>query len=139
MQINLKQSKQYSKRALSKAHRFSFVSRSSNRGLPGTSNMAYNFLTLYSEENFPEYRNLKSGAIRKACPYSLDTGLDTSVWCQPLVVVLCRNKQYFSDWIQYIVNVHYCTNSTLPVVVIFNIYHLKCFNCLKHFTNASGM
>lgn len=74
MQINLKQSKQYSKRALSKAHRFSFVSHSSNRGSPSISNMAYNFLTLYSEENFPEHENLKSGEIRETCPYSLGMG-----------------------------------------------------------------
>lgn len=101
--------------------------------------MANNFLTLHSEENFLEYGKLKSGAIRNACLYSLDTGLDISVLCQLLVVVLCRNKQeYFRDCFQYIVNVQYCTNSTSPVIVIFNFEHAVCFNCLKHFTNPSG-
>lgn len=49
MQINLKQSKQYSNGVLSKSHCFSFVLHSSNRDLPGASNMAYKFLVLLGE------------------------------------------------------------------------------------------
>lgn len=67
----------------------------------------------YKEENFPEYRNLKSEAIRKTC---LDTGLDESVCCQALLLVLCRNKQeYFSDCFQYIENV---------TMLLFSLLHL---------------